>query len=114
MANPETEPIQQPEVNGQVESRPEDIAIPEHIEHATGVQATPSQATGLTDDQNQITVQAVPNPDPTAIQLPAEPHTAQTWSSGSPEDASTWLGVFVLRKVKQAIALGRKIIVGGS
>jgi hypothetical protein len=115
MANPEFEQAQLSEQNGdhRVESRPEDLAIPEHIEQGTGVTSVPSQATSLTDDQGQMVAQSQPEPpNISAIQIPADPQTAQSWSQGSSDDSSTWLGVFVIRKVKQAIALGRKIIIG--
>ncbi len=118
MANPEIDQNQQLEQhvdNGLVESTPEVPAVSEQLHEDTGVSAVPAQPTSLTDDQGQTIAQTVPpEPDPNAMPIPVDPHVAQAWAdTKNDEDAKTWLGVQVIRWVKQAIASGRNIIIGG-
>lgn len=113
MASPEQQPTGQPEQPGEIQERPDALSLPEQLEQDTGVRTIPHKPTGTTDDQTgQTTAQAVPPDDQTPIVLPADPQQAQAWSQGSGDDSSTWLGFLILRKVKQAIAMGRKIIIG--
>ena len=110
MANPEIEPKNGAE-SGVVRETPTDIEIPEHIERDLGVKPTSSQPKSITDDTGQKVVQAIPSDDKAAISIPADPSFAATWSQGSIDDSSTWLGVFILRKLKQALMMGRKVII---
>jgi hypothetical protein len=117
MANPEIDQVSQPEQGDQqqVESRPEELSLPEHIEEGTGIQATPTQLQSLTDDSGQVVAQSHPGePELEVISIETDPETAHTWSGGKFEDSKTWLGVRVIRRVKQAILSGRKIIIGGN
>jgi len=96
-----------------VQEVPTTPEIPEEIERKDGVKAIPNQPTQLTDDNGNITAQPVPDPsdDSNAITIPADPTDAQAWSQGKTEESRTWLGVYILRKIKQAIHLGLKVFV---
>lgn len=109
----EQEPVPKQQVEQQpaVEVRPGTVG--QQIEQAAPGVVVQPQPDPLVQDQ-QVVAQPHPAPPaPEAIELPTDPDTAQAWvDSGTPEEARTWLGVVIIRKVKQAILAGKRIIVG--
>jgi len=109
MATPEQERSRTP---GEVVEHPEQVEIPRHVEQGTGAQATPHQPQQLQDDQGQVVATPHPAPaDPSAIKLPADQNQAQAWLGVSDKKSSRWLGEFILRQIKKAIAFGRKVVI---
>lgn len=90
---------------------PEEVEIPEDVEKFTGVRAQPSSPTSMTDDSGQTVAQAVPDDTTPVITIPADPATAHNMSTGSADDANTWLGIWILRRLKQAILWGKRVVV---
>jgi hypothetical protein len=81
-----------------------------------GVEVRPQNAGNLTDDQGNIIAQSTATDDQAQsnikVSVPVDDATAQTWSHGSINDSQTWLGVRIIRTIKQALHNGWKLVVG--
>ena len=108
MAQPvEQEKPTVPEGIAEIPRAPE---IPEHIEKS-GVSITQQQVTTqVTDDAGKPLTKS-PATDDTTVTIPADTPTLTGWSKGKIGSSMTWLGVFWLRMVKKAKALGKGVSV---
>lgn len=111
-----------PEIPKEIQRPPEQVqVIPEQVDvHQSlveaGVTPQPTQPPSLTQS-GQVVAQSVGTIAPTTqpiqtIQVPADQNQAIQWSGGSVNDSSTWLGLFILRRLKQAIQNGWRIVIG--
>ena len=86
---------------------PEDIG---EIAQEMGVVAIPTRVTAsVADDYGQPLIQTPANQVGT-IQIPASPTQLTQMVGGRSDDASSWWGLFWLRKIKQALLLGLKLL----
>lgn len=96
-----------------VEVRPEDFPeIPEEIEAKEGVKATKSSFDAKIEDQDGKPMVESPATKDVTITIPTEIEKIETLSKGSTDDSVTWWATYYLRKVKQALKNGWRIITG--
>ncbi len=95
-----------------IEFTPEEVDIREGLQRE-GVQPRPASPQPVTGDQGQPLAQPTGQGGMIPAQIPVSGAQAKTWSRGSPSDSKTWLGVYVLRKIKQALLFGWKVVIGG-
>lgn len=106
---PATPEIPRPEVP-QVTEHQEEFIVPETLQQSTGVQVVQKNfKPQFKDDKGQPLITTPPTK---VIQVtpPSDDTTLVSWSKGSTTSSQTWLGVFWLRIIKKAIALGWKIL----
>ena len=99
-----------PEGVTEVPTAPE---IPEHVEKA-GVKTRKQQVTAQVTDDSGKPLTKSPVTDDTAVTIPTDIATLDIWSKGTIGNSITWLGVFWLRMVKKAKALGKSVKIGKS
>ncbi len=105
---PATPEIPRPET--QITERQEEFIIPETLQQKTGVQVVQKNfKTQIKNTNGQPLVQAPPAQVIT-ITPPTDDITLAGWSKGSITSSQSWLGMFWLRIIKKAIALGWKIV----
>jgi hypothetical protein len=99
----------------EVQHIPEQIDVSERLAEQ-GVTAVPTQAQTVRDNSGQVIAQGIapasPSQPAVTVTLPADQNQATVWSQGAPTDSSTWLGFYILRKFKQALSNGWKILIG--
>lgn len=106
---PATPEIPRPEAP-QVTEKQEEFIIPETLQQSTGVQVVQKNFKAqVKDDSGKPLIQTPPTQVVT-VQPPADDTTLQNWSKGSINSSQTWLGIFWIRIIKKAIALGWKIL----
>ena len=106
---PATPEIQKPEIP-QVRETQEEFIVPETLQQSTGVQVVQKNfRPQVKDDHGQPFIQTPPTQVVT-VQPPADGTTLVSWSRGSTTSSQTWLGMFWIRIIKKAIALGWRII----
>ena len=95
-----------------IETRPEDVSIPEHIEKKEGVIPRQTQFTAQVTDDGKPLIKT-PQAKTVTIQVPADQTQLTQLSKGSPVNALTWFSVFWLRMIKKAIYFGWRVVRGG-
>lgn len=106
-----TNPVEREVVPKDVELRPEQIEVPEHIEKA-GVQPTQTQfQQRVQDDDGTDLVQSPAISVPT-IEIPNSEAELEQMSKKKPTEASTWFGIYWLRMIRKALHYGWKVVLG--
>lgn len=100
------------EIEGVIESRPEDVSIPPEIEKKEGVTPRPSQFKAQVYDDSGKPLIQTPQTKVVTINLPADQKTLTTLSKGRVTDSLTWLATFWLRMLKKAAHFGWRILKG--
>lgn len=106
---PATPEITRPETP-QVSERQEEFVVPEALQQSTGVQVVQKNFNAQIKDDHGTPLIQTPPPQVISVQPPADDATLKTWSGGSINSSQSWLGVFWIRIIKKALALGWKIL----
>lgn len=106
---PATPEIPRPEVP-QIKEKPEEFVIPETLQQSTGVQVVQKNFKAQVKDDSGVPLIQTPPTQVIQITPPANDTVLQSWSKGSITSSQSWLGMFWLRIIKKAIALGWRIV----
>ena len=117
MTTPEVlNPQKEPQVPKEITPTPSELH-PDAAEKITdfGGQVHAVTPQTMKDDQGNIVIQGKPISRPISkeplVEIPTDQVHAEEWSHGAPDDARTWLGWEILRKIKIAFQKGLKVII---
>jgi len=115
MAHPELQP--QTHAPPEVQHVPQTPEIPADVEQETGMQAVQTHPQKLQTPEGQVLAEPVSpiadSTEETTVTIPAQSQAElEQMSKGDSTNTSTWFGVGWLRRIKQAVVSGKKVIFG--